>query len=73
VLWVHVHYFSILWGLGWVLVSYILLIFAMPKLELLSAFFSGYSIDSITALFLSRFETTVKTNTQVLMGANSTP
>ncbi|HEX3282265.1 MAG TPA: hypothetical protein VHR36_13605 [Pyrinomonadaceae bacterium] len=73
VLWVHVHYISILWGLGWVLLGYILLIFAMPKLELLSAFFAGYSIDSITALFLTRFETTVKTNTQALTGVQSTP
>jgi hypothetical protein len=72
VLWVHVHYISILWGLGWVLFGYILLIFAMPKLLLPSAFFAGYSIDSITALFLTRFETTVKTNTQALTAVKST-
>ena len=71
VLWVHVHYISILWGLGWVLLGYILLIFAMPKLELPSAFFAGYSIDSVTGLFLARFEATVKTKTQELTGEKS--
>jgi len=68
ILWIHVCYISILWGLGWVLLGFILLTVAMPKLELLSAFFAGYSIDSITELFLARFETTVKTKTQALMG-----
>jgi hypothetical protein len=71
VLWVHVHYVSILWGLAWVLLGYILLIFAMPKLELMSAFFAGYSIDSVTALFLTRFEATVKTKTQALTGGTA--
>jgi hypothetical protein len=73
VLWLHVHYISVLWGLVWVLLGYILLIFAMPKLELPSAFFAGYSIDSITGLFLARFETTVKTKTQALTGGTATP
>ncbi|MEO7970144.1 MAG: hypothetical protein ABI698_02515 [bacterium] len=73
ILWLHVRYISILWGLAWVLLGYILLILAMPKLELASAFFAGYSIDSITGLFLARFETTVKTNTQALTGVKSTP
>ncbi len=73
VLWVHVRYISILWTLGWIVLGYILLVLAMPKLELASAFFAGYSIDSITGLFLARFETTVKTNTQALTGVKSTP
>jgi hypothetical protein len=73
ILWLHVRYISILWGLGWVLLGYILLTVAMPKLELLSAFFAGYSIDSITELFLARFETIVKTKTQELTGVKSKP
>ena len=56
VLWLHVHYISILWGLVWVLLGYILLILAMPKLELPSAFFAGYSIDSVADLYLQRFQ-----------------
>ncbi len=73
VLWLHVRYISILWGLAWVLLGFILLTIAMPKLELLSAFFAGYSIDSITGLFLARFETTVKTKTQELLGEKPKP
>lgn len=72
ILWLHVHYIPILWGLLWVLLGYVLLIFAMPKLELPSAFFAGYSIDSITGLFLARFESTVKTKTQALTVGTTT-
>lgn len=73
VLWLHVRYISILWSLAWVLLGYILLSVAMPKLELASAFFAGYSIDSITGLFISRFETVVKTKTLELTGDKNKP
>lgn len=58
-LWLHVHerqvLFSILWAdLGFILLS------AMPSgMDWRGAFAAGYSIDSITDLFLNRFEATV--------------
>lgn len=71
ILWLHIRYISILWGLAWVLLGYVLLSVGMPKLQWQSAFFAGYSIDSVTALFLARFETTLKTKTQELTGRSN--
>jgi len=71
VLWVHVRFISILSGLAWILLGYILLSVGMPKLQWQAAFFAGYSIDSVTALFLARFETTVKTKTQEFAGESN--
>jgi hypothetical protein len=73
ILWLHVRFISILWGLAWILLGYVLLSWGMPKLEWQTAFFAGYSIDSVTALFLARFETTVKTKTQQLTGESKKP
>ena len=70
ILWLHVHNTSILWSLAWILLGYVLLSMGM-KLEGLSAFFAGYSIDSVTALFLARFETTVKTKTKEFTGESN--
>ncbi len=73
ILWLHVHFTSILSSLAWILLGYILLSLGMPSLEWKSAFFAGYSIDSVTALFLARFETTVKAKTRELTGESNKP
>jgi hypothetical protein len=73
ILWLHVHAASVLWSLGWVLLGYILLSVIMPNLTGVSAFFAGYSIDSITTLFLSRFDVSVKAKTQELTADQSNP
>jgi hypothetical protein len=73
ILWLHVHFISILWGLAWILLGYVLLSVGMPKLQWQAAFFAGYSIDSVTALFLARFETTVKTKTQEFTAESKKP
>ena len=73
ILWIHVRYTRIVFSLMWVLLGYVLLSILMPKLELVSAFFAGYSIDSVTALFISRFEATVTVKTQELTGDTSKP
>jgi hypothetical protein len=66
VLWLHVRESEIRNGIIYIWVGYLLLAFGLPKLEWSSAFFAGYSIDSVTELFLERFQAVVKTKTQVL-------
>jgi hypothetical protein len=46
--------------------GYLLMAFLVPKLDPATAFFAGYSIDSVTELFLERFEAVVKTKVEVL-------
>jgi hypothetical protein len=68
ILWVHVREVKLRWSIGYVILGYVLLSVGMPDLASLSAFFAGYSINSITELFLGRFEAIVKTKTEVLTG-----
>ncbi len=66
ILWLHMRETSILWSLAWVLLGYIVLTFAMPGMSWRTAFFVGYSLDSVLGIFLKRFETTAKTKTEEL-------
>jgi hypothetical protein len=66
VLWLHVRQSPILTGIAYIWVGYLLLSFGMHGLNWSSAFFAGYSIDSVTDLFLSRFEATVAAETKLL-------
>ncbi len=66
VLWLHVHAAQIRKAILYVWLGYILLAFGVPKLDWSAAFFAGYSIDSVTDLFLERFQATVKTRTSAL-------
>ena len=65
-LWLHVHESQTRNAIFYVWLGYILLAFGAPKLDWSSAFFAGYSIDSVTELFLERFQSVVKTKTQAL-------
>jgi len=65
VLWLHVHESQTRNAIFCVWLGYILLAFGVPKLDWSSAFFAGYSIDSVTELFLERFQSVVRTKTQV--------
>ncbi len=66
VLWVHVRQWPILVGLAYIWTGYLLLSFGIHGMSWSSAFFAGYSIDSVTELFLGRFETTVSAETKLL-------
>jgi hypothetical protein len=66
VLWVHVRQSQIIKGILYIWLGYILLVFGVPKLDWTAAFFAGYSIDSVTELFLQRFSVTVATKNVVL-------
>ncbi len=66
VLWVHVRASQIQKAILYIWLGYILLAFGVPKLDWSSAFFAGYSIDSITDLFLEKFQTVVKAKTSAL-------
>ncbi len=66
VLWVHVRASQIRKGILYVWMGYILLAFGVPKLDWSTAFFAGYSIDSVTELFLERFQTIVKSRVGAL-------
>jgi hypothetical protein len=69
VLWVHVKSSQIRKGILYVWLGYILLAFGVPKLDWSSAFFAGYSIDSVTELFLERFQALAKTKASALAPA----
>jgi len=66
VLWVHVREAKIFRGIAYIWVGYLLLTFGIPGLSWSTAFFAGYSIDSVTEVFLGRFEATVATQTKLL-------
>jgi hypothetical protein len=66
VLWLHIREGQIIKGIFYIWAGYILLVVGVPKLDWDSAFFAGYSIDSITELFLERLQTVVKTKTDAL-------
>ncbi len=69
VLWLHVRETQIRNGILYLFAGYTLLVFGVPKLDWASAFFAGYSIDSLTELFLDRFQTIAKTKTELLSRA----
>lgn len=58
-LWVHVREKPVLYSILWADLGFILLTAMIPDLDWRGAFAAGYSIDSITDLFLSRFENLV--------------
>ena len=70
VLWVHIREAQIMKGILYIIFGYILLVFGLNKggnkLDWTSAFFAGYSIDSVTELFLDRFTTIVSARTKEL-------
>jgi len=66
VLWVHVREAQIRKGILSIWAGFVLLSFVIHGLSWSSAFFAGYSIDSVTELFLGRFETTVALKTKLL-------
>lgn len=61
ILWLHVHEMSVLYGVLWSDLGFILLTAMVQNLDWKLAFAAGYSIDSITDLFLGRFESLVGT------------
>jgi hypothetical protein len=65
-LWVHVRESQIVKGLLYIWAGYALLVFFVPGLTPIAAFFGGYSIDSVTELFLERFQTVSKLETDAL-------
>ncbi len=66
-LWLHVREAQVLQGFASVWIGYLLLVFTIPDLEWSTAFFAGYSIDSVTELFLERFETLAQTRQKSLI------
>jgi hypothetical protein len=66
VLWLHTRESQVRKGILYVWVGYILLAFGVPKLDWSAAFFAGYSIDSVTELFLGRFQSLAKARTDLL-------
>jgi hypothetical protein len=66
VLWVHIREWQIFKGIAYVWLGYILLSFGIRPLSWSSAFFAGYSIDSVTELFLGRFDAVVAKQTKSL-------
>lgn len=70
-LWLHVREKKVFWGFAYIWIGYVLLAatIGIDKLQWQSAFFAGYSIDSIVELLLGRFEATVKTKTEAVISA----
>jgi hypothetical protein len=72
ILWVHVRFWSLTYGILWVMGGYVFLAFFVAKLDWQTALFAGYSIDSITDLFMERFEKlagTAATKVRTIAGA----
>jgi hypothetical protein len=67
VLWLHVREWQMLWGIGWVVLGYVLISVGVPGMKWQSAFFAGYSIDSVTDVFLNRFSGTVKAQADAII------
>jgi hypothetical protein len=55
-LWVHIKERAILYGIVWITLGYIILIFLKQDLDFRVALLAGYSADSLTELFVERFE-----------------
>ncbi len=66
-LWLHVREAQVLYGFAYVWMGYLLLVFTVSDLEWSTAFFAGYSIDSVTELFLERFESLALTRQKALI------
>jgi hypothetical protein len=71
VLWLHVRETKVFWGFAYVWLGYVLLTMSanIQKVNWETAFFAGYSIDSVVELLLGRFETAVKSKVQTLVPA----
>jgi hypothetical protein len=66
IMWLHVRETSVRYSILWICLGFILLTAMVPDMDWRGAFVAGYSIDSITDLFLSRFEGAVgKAATQI--------
>ena len=59
ILWLHVHEMPMLYSILWADLGFILLTAMVPNLDWKLAFAAGYSIDSITDLFVGRLESLV--------------
>jgi hypothetical protein len=69
ILWLHIREYQVLWSIAWLGLGYVLISTGLAGLQWQSAFFAGYSIDSVTEVFLQRFTATVKTQTDALLKA----
>jgi hypothetical protein len=58
-LWLHVHEKAVIYGILWADLGYLLLTFMVPGMDWKGAAAAGYSIDSVTDLFLTRFEAAI--------------
>ena len=56
VLWLHVHQMSVIYSIAWADLGFLLLTFFVPTMDAKFAFAAGYSIDSVTELFVTKFE-----------------
>lgn len=56
VLWLHVRETSIIWGIVYLWLGFLIVAWALPGTNWQTFFFAGYSIDSIVNLFLERFQ-----------------
>lgn len=59
ILWLHVREYEMLWSLVWLALGYVVMSRTIT-LNLSSAFFAGYSIDSVMEVYLQRFSATVQ-------------
>ena len=66
--WLHIRYFSIAASVLWVLIGLIGLAVTTDELNWATAFFVGFSLDSIGGLFLQRFGDAVSRGTARLAG-----
>ncbi len=68
ILWLHVREYEVLWSLVWLGLGYVLMSKTI-SLNLSSAFFAGYSIDSVMEVYLQRFTATVQKKADALVKA----
>ena len=68
ILWLHVREYEVLWSLVWLGLGYVLMSRTIT-LNLSSAFFAGYSIDSVMEVYLQRFTATVQKKAEALVKA----
>jgi len=68
ILWLHVREYEVLWSLVWLGLGYVLMSKTI-SLNLSSAFFAGYSIDSVMEVYLQRFSATVQKKADALVKA----
>jgi hypothetical protein len=67
-LWVHIKEFLILSGIVILVLGFLTLVISFPTISPETIFVAGYSIDSLGDLYIDRFETVMKTKTDVLKG-----